>query len=166
MCTQVKRLFDHFTHPKLNHEDFVKTILLPSEEQAYVDVIELKLPKELAKLTFNDFNELAQQRDYQQLDTIYQLMQKEEASFTLQEWKLNNLGLQLVFNKNRYVSGIAVFEFATRLFPNSANLFDSLAESYKFGGDLPNAIKCYQQSLRLDPGNTNAINNLEFLEKE
>ena len=41
----------------------------------------------------------------------------------------------------------------TRAFPRSANAFDSLAEAYGKAGDTAMAIKNYEISLKLDPGN-------------
>jgi Flp pilus assembly protein TadD len=52
---------------------------------------------------------------------------------------------------------------ATSLYPNSWNLYDSLAEAYLFLGDTDNAISSFKKSLDLNPQNQNAMDRLEQL---
>jgi cytochrome c-type biogenesis protein CcmH/NrfG len=49
------------------------------------------------------------------------------------------------------------------LYPASANTFDSLGEIYAELGDTKGAIKNYEQSLKLDPRNSNAEKKLNRL---
>jgi Tfp pilus assembly protein PilF len=58
-----------------------------------------------------------------------------------------------------------VFLFATELYPNSANLFDSLATAYIFTGDEKRAAENFRKSLELNPDNQNAIDRLAELEE-
>lgn len=50
-----------------------------------------------------------------------------------------------------------------KLYPESGNAHDSLAEVYYRSGDITRAIENYRQSLVLDPGNTNAAEQLKVL---
>jgi cytochrome c-type biogenesis protein CcmH/NrfG len=52
------------------------------------------------------------------------------------------------------------------LYPESANVDDSLAEVYMNSGDTKNAIKNYIRSLELNPDNNNAKEMLKKLEKK
>ena len=61
--------------------------------------------------------------------------------------------------------GISILKLAVQLFPNSANLFDSLAEGYLHIGNKPKAIQNFKVSLALDPQNTNAVKRLQELKK-
>ena len=60
-------------------------------------------------------------------------------------------------------SAIAIFTMNTESYPKSFNAWDSLAEAYLLNGDKKNAKKHYQQSLKLNPKNTNASNQLKKL---
>lgn len=117
------------------------------------------------KFNFNDFNELASINNYTNLKELYNSTITQFPSLELPEGKLNNLGLQLVFNPKTSSQGINVFLLATNLYPNSANLFDSLAEAYLFTGDREKAIENFEKSLALDAHNQNAIGRLTELRK-
>lgn len=113
--------------------------------------------------TFRDFHELAKKQDYQSLKGLYQDVKKNHPALQIPEGQLNQLGLQLIFNPKTFENGVKIFELATTLYPNSGNLFDSLAEGYFFIGDKKNAIKNFKRSLELSPENQNAINRLKSL---
>jgi dienelactone hydrolase len=115
--------------------------------------------------TFEDFNDLAAEENYQNLQNLYQKVLQKHPTLELSEWKLNNLGLQLNFNPKTSQQGILVIKFATYLYPKSANLFDSLAEAYLFVNDKEKAIVNFKKSLALNPENQNAIDRLKQLQK-
>lgn len=117
------------------------------------------------RLTFEDFNELALKQDYNNLYDLYVSTKKENPLMEIPEGNLNTLGLQLVFNPNTSEQGINIFLLATKLYPNSANLFDSLAEAYLFIENKEKAIENFKKSLGLNAQNQNAINRLKKLEK-
>ena len=54
-----------------------------------------------------------------------------------------------------------ILEIATRLFPHSANTWDSLAEITLYRGDRDKAIALCEKALAVDPGFTNAGQQLE-----
>ncbi|MBN3581372.1 prolyl oligopeptidase family serine peptidase [Algoriphagus aestuarii] len=115
--------------------------------------------------TFQDFNDLASRQDYENLETLYESVLKKHPSFEIPEGHLNTLGLQLVFNRTTPAQGIKVFLFAVGLYPDSANLYDSLGEGYLYLGQKENAIASFEKSLELYPQNENAIIRLEQLRK-
>ncbi|MET0466284.1 MAG: prolyl oligopeptidase family serine peptidase [Chitinophagaceae bacterium] len=117
------------------------------------------------EMSFEDFNGLMYSRQYKNLDPLYDSLLAVNTRFKPEEGKLNNLGLQLLFNTRTSQQGISVLELATKIYPQSANLFDSLAEAYFFVGDTISATENFKQSLTLDPQNQNAIKKLRLLEK-
>jgi serine-type D-Ala-D-Ala carboxypeptidase/endopeptidase len=64
---------------------------------------------------------------------------------------------------NQKKEALAIFRLNTRLYPQSGNAFDSLAEACEANGLRELAIANYQQSLTLNPQNTNAIVQLKRL---
>ena len=115
--------------------------------------------------SFQDFNEKAVGQDYQNLLDLYESIISEHPSFNIPEGHLNTLGLQLVFNPKTSDQGINVLLLATKLYPNSANLFDSLAEGHLFRGEERKAIENFERSLELNSENKNAIDRLDQLKK-
>ena len=113
--------------------------------------------------TFQDFNDIASSQNYKNISQLYDSTVKKHHSFKIPEDILNTLGLQLVFNLNTSEQGINVLLFATNLYPNSANLFDSVAEGYLFIGNKEKAIENFKKSLELNTQNQNAINRLKQL---
>ncbi len=120
---------------------------------------------ESATFTFRDFNDLASNQNYQSLSQLYDSTAKKHPSFKIPEGNLNTLGLQLVFNPNTSEQGVNIFLLATKLYPNSANLFDSLAEGYLFVGSKDKAIENFKKSLELNSQNQNAIDRLKQLKE-
>jgi hypothetical protein len=117
------------------------------------------------ELTFRDFNDLAVKQDYKDLHKLYVSTKKKNPSLEIPEGNLNTLGLQLVFNPITSEQGINVFLLATKLYPRSANLFDSLAEGYLFIDDKEKAIENFEKSLELNSQNRNAIERLKQLKE-
>lgn len=75
---------------------------------------------------------------------------------------LNNLGY-LFLGEDQISSAIKVLIKNTNLYPQSFNAYDSLAEAYMLAGNKELAIKNYEKSLELNPGNTNAVEQLKTL---
>jgi len=120
---------------------------------------------EIVAFTFQDFNDLASSQNYQNLSQLYDSIVKKYPSFKIPEGNLNTLGLQLVFNPNSSEQGINIFLLATKLYPNSANLFDSLAEGYLYVGSKSKAIENFEKSFELNSQNQNAIDRLKQLQE-
>ena len=76
---------------------------------------------------------------------------------------LNDFGYELL-REEKHEQAIAVFLFAVKNNPNSANAYDSLGEAYMAAGQKELAITNYRKSLELNPDNINAVQMLERLE--
>ncbi|WP_423735946.1 serine hydrolase [Chitinophaga caseinilytica] len=75
---------------------------------------------------------------------------------------LNMLGYALLREK-KTADAIAVFTQNTTDHPESANVWDSLGEAYMENGDKPSSIINYEKSLRINPNNGNAAQQLKKL---
>ena len=81
------------------------------------------------------------------------------------EFALNRAGYYLM-GKGRIDDAITVFEYNTKLFPASGNVFDSLGEAYYNKGDKEKALLNYKHSLELDPENEGAKQMIAKLTKD
>jgi len=88
-----------------------------------------------------------------------------ENKLYFEENEFNAMGYRLM-GKGKIKDAIAVFKLNVELHPDSANVYDSLAEAYMNSGDTKNAIKNYKKSLELNPDNANAKEMLKKLEKK
>ncbi len=78
------------------------------------------------------------------------------------EGVINALGYQ-VLRTGDMEKALTVFTLNTREFPNSWNVWDSLAEGYEVSGDVDKAIKNYKHSVALNPENEHGIQKLKAL---
>jgi CubicO group peptidase (beta-lactamase class C family) len=80
----------------------------------------------------------------------------------IDENAMNSIGYSLL-NANDIPDAIAVFIQNTKDFPNSWNVWDSLAEAYAKQGNKKLAIEYYEKSLVLNPKNDNGAEQLKKL---
>ena len=78
------------------------------------------------------------------------------------EADLNRLGYRLL-EQRRLKEAIAIFQLNAGDYPDSWNVYDSLAEAYLKGGDADLAIRNYERSVALNPDNHNAVEILRSL---
>lgn len=81
------------------------------------------------------------------------------------ESELNRLGYRLMQAK-RFEDAIATFKLNVDAYPDSFNVYDSLAEGYFNLKDYSHAREMYQKSLALNPDNDNGKKMLARIEKE
>lgn len=79
------------------------------------------------------------------------------------EGLLNRLGYRLL-NLGQFENAIMVFESNAKFYPESFNVFDSLAESYLYLDRFEDALRTYRKSLSLNPENQNAKNMIERIQ--
>lgn len=80
------------------------------------------------------------------------------------ESKINSSGYDLI-NNNQLASALYVFELNTKLFPASANVWDSLAEAYWKSKNMEKAIEYYNKAIALDPDGVTGANAREMLKR-
>jgi CubicO group peptidase (beta-lactamase class C family) len=87
------------------------------------------------------------------------------AKARISEDQMNNLGYELLALKHRE-DALAVFKQNVTDHPDSANVYDSLAEAYEVIGDKSAAVVNFEKSLELDAKNQNAVEHLKKLESD
>lgn len=84
-------------------------------------------------------------------------------AYRINEGEINALGYRLMLEK-MINEAIEVFKFNVLLYPESANVYDSLGEAYLESGDKENAKINYKKSVEIDPGNEHGKEVLQKLE--
>lgn len=87
------------------------------------------------------------------------------AEYDFGEMELNRLGYGLLQTK-KVAEAIEIFKLNVEMFPQSANVYDSLGEAYMIHNDKDLSIANYKKSLELDPKNANASTRLASLTGE
>jgi CubicO group peptidase (beta-lactamase class C family) len=87
-----------------------------------------------------------------------------KASYDVSESEINRFGYQLLA-RERIADAIEVFRFNVEEFPNSWNVYDSLAEAYAMQGARDLAIANYKKSVELNPQNRGGVDALKRLEQ-
>jgi tetratricopeptide (TPR) repeat protein len=80
------------------------------------------------------------------------------------EFTLNEIGY-FFLGKKQVADAIIVFEYNTKLFPSSGNVYDSLGEAYLKQEDKQNALLNYKKSVQYDPANQSAKSIIAGLER-
>ena len=76
-----------------------------------------------------------------------------------------NLRSYELLAEGKVTAAIALFRLNVYMYPESANVYDSLGEAYMAAGNTALAIENYERSLELDPENENAVEKLKELRK-
>jgi len=71
-------------------------------------------------------------------------------AYVTAERDINTLGYELMGQKE-FDLAVEVFKLNVEAYPDSSNVYDSLAEAYKSRGDRELAIKNYEKALEIDP---------------
>ncbi|MBK9248928.1 MAG: FKBP-type peptidyl-prolyl cis-trans isomerase [Ignavibacteria bacterium] len=87
---------------------------------------------------------------------FHELQSKNFAGIYQTESDLNNLGYRLLTKAKNPKAALEIMKLNVEAYPESANVYDSIAEVYMELGDTALAIKNYEHSLKLNPKNTNA----------
>jgi tetratricopeptide (TPR) repeat protein len=93
------------------------------------------------------------------------LQQVDPPSIVIGQETVNDLGFQLL-SLNRNSDALEVFRFNLRAHPTSANVYDSLAQAQLKSGNEAEAVRYYNEALRVDPSFRHAREALEKLKSE
>ena len=83
------------------------------------------------------------------------IQKQDSTSIFIDETDFNRKGYQLIGEK-KYQDAISVFKINVALYPNSDNVYDSLADAYLRNGDSLQAFNNYKKALELNTGNDRA----------
>jgi CubicO group peptidase (beta-lactamase class C family) len=104
------------------------------------------------------------ERGYEHAIEDYQELKRKDARFQPLENDLNDCAYRMMNGGGKPKEALEIFKLNVFLYPNSANVYDSVAEAYAVNGNRELAIKNYQRSLELDPKNNNAVQQLKKLQ--
>jgi sugar lactone lactonase YvrE len=97
------------------------------------------------------------------MEETYRAFKNEPANASLYtEIDVNRFGYALM-QQDQLPAAIAVFKLNAESYPNSFNVYDSLAEAYMNDGQTDRAVQFYEKSLEINPANTNAKEMLQKL---
>ena len=117
------------------------------------------------KLSENDIIpfEFIMQGNYEDAVKAYQKAKEiDNAHELLSEGFLNSAGYELL-SQNKIDQAIQMFRVNTVLYPNSENVYDSLAEAYLKAGQKTSAKENYKKVLKINPKNEKVNKVLESL---
>ena len=103
------------------------------------------------------------QRGYEHAIEVYQELKRKDLLFQPTENDLNEWAYRMMNGGGKPKEALEIFKLNVFLYPNSANVYDSIAEAYAVNGNRELAIRNYKRSLELDPQNTNAAQQLNKL---
>ncbi len=135
-------------------------MIMPNLTQLYFDG---KIERDFTALKFdhpvmNKLYELLTQGDYSQF----------EAQLSAQKIQVDDDMLllevgQKLTNEGQVKPAIALYQYYTKAFPNIVVCWNELGELYLQANDKTEAKKCFEQALKIRPGNPRATENLKKL---
>ncbi|RYZ50262.1 MAG: serine hydrolase, partial [Chitinophagaceae bacterium] len=151
-----------FVYPKDNLSIIVLTNLMGANPDTFIDELAgLFLPDMKAENGFGFSASLKtlklalDKAGYKNAVTEVKGLKKKNKDFQVTEAEVNGWSYQLLGQK-RAADALEIAKLNVSLFPNSANTYDSLGEIYAEMGNTELALKNYEQSLKLNPQNKNA----------
>lgn len=150
-------------------DDGVAVIILTNLAGAYpeelTDPVAARFIPGMTLTGVTALRERLQAEGFDQADRIVTELVARDGAASLSESDLNNWGYRLL-SGGQTAEALTLMKLIVRLYPDSGNAWDSLAEVYARSGDRPRAIQNYRRSLALDPANTNAAEQLRTLESQ
>ena len=104
-------------------------------------------------------------RGYEAAIDVFKELKKKNPEFQPLENDLNDWAYRMLNGGGKPKEALEIFKLNVFLYPNSANVYDSVAEAYEANGFRELAISNYKRSLELDPNNTHAAQQLKRLSK-
>jgi tetratricopeptide (TPR) repeat protein len=134
----------------------------PNTNQLYLSVID---PENSDNITYNYLKlsdtsfipseYLAKENFDKALKDYLSIKEQDDTDYLIDEGDLNRLGYNYL-RKNEYEKAISVFKMNVVLYPESGNVYDSLADGYLRSGDSIQAFAHYKKALKINPRNSRA----------
>ena len=99
------------------------------------------------------------------LEGYLAIQAEDSTSVFLNERELNSLGYRFL-RREKYEDAVEIFKMNVALFPDSANVYDSLADGFLASGDSLQAYENFKKALTLNNTNTKAKNFVEAYQKK
>ncbi|HZY36434.1 MAG TPA: serine hydrolase [Mucilaginibacter sp.] len=132
--------------------------------EAIVNILEnrpYRLPKITASVWLND--KIAAAGIDSAISGARVLLNNYAADYDFSQNDLNGYAYTLL-RANQVNNAIKVFELNTELYPNSWNVYDSLADAYEKAGDKAKELENCKKALELDPNNEYEKNRVKGLQ--
>ncbi|RAK67103.1 serine hydrolase [Hymenobacter edaphi] len=110
--------------------------------------------------TLRALHRTLRQRGFTHLEEEVKKARRKDPAYALPETAVNAWGYSLV-EQGQLTDALAVFQLNVRLYPASANTYDSLAETYAALGNKKLATQHYTRALALNPMNRTAAEYLQ-----
>ncbi|MGV6831502.1 MAG: tetratricopeptide repeat protein, partial [bacterium] len=148
-----------FVTKKTTNERYL-TVVNPEDESIITyDYLKLKESEDIPSAYLKN-------GDYARaLDGYLNIQSEDPDSRFIREYDFNRMGYRQL-NKGNYDMAIGIFKINTKLYPESSNVFDSLADAYARSGDTLNAIINYQKALEINSENKRAEKFIATYQKD
>ena len=148
ILTEMNQKF-HFTQNPDTKERYLSKIPKDQEDLISYDYLKVTDSFKVPSVHLKDKN-------YDKALQGYLEIQKQDSTSNLiEENSFNSLGYQLIREK-KFEDAIGVFKINVALYPESGNVYDSLADAYVRKGDSLQAFNNYKMALVYDSGNRRA----------
>lgn len=139
----------------------------PNTNQLYLSVVDPEnsdnITYDYLKLSDTSFipsEHLAKENFDKALKGYLSIKEQDDTDYLIDEGDLNRLGYNYL-RKNEYEKAIVVFKMNVVLYPESDNVYDSLADGYLRSGDSVQAATHYKKALEINPSNSRATKFIE-----
>lgn len=125
---------------------------LDAISKSVISILEGKPYIQVRRSFVDDFEKSLENMNGEQTLALYRKIKDEQPDqYSFDGEKILNQVGYFFLNNKKFADAIVVFTFNTKLFPNSGNMFDSLAEAYYVQGNKSKALENYTIALKLDP---------------
>ncbi len=114
--------------------------------------------------SFEAFRSQVGQQGFDHAVAIYAAMQKDKPDFTLDETSLQSWASELV-DQNHLPEAIVILKLTVQIYPASSDDQESLGEAYRKNHQNQLAIDAFNQALKLNPDNQDAMDNKDKLKE-
>ena len=108
-----------------------------------------KTKEKLSNIYMSLYSSLDQYVPKKSDEAILEGLKKCKDAKLFEEWNINTLGYEYIMEHNKPKIAQSIFRANTILHPNSANVFDSYAESLMMNGDLEASLKNYKKAVEI-----------------
>ncbi|TYA56683.1 tetratricopeptide repeat protein [Formosa maritima] len=134
--------------------------IIPEDENAPLTYDYLKVSD-----SFKTPSMYLQSKNYSKaLEGFLEIKKQDSTSIFIEEGEINELGYEKL-RKKEFQDAIEVFKINVALYPDSDNVYDSLADAYLRHGDSLQAFNNYTKALELNTGNKRAKKFIETYKK-
>ena len=154
-----------FVYPEDDLAVIVLTNLVGAFPEEFIDELAgLYKPEIAASDPVTALRMELRKRGYEHAIAVFKELKSRNSEFQPLETDLNDWAYRMLNGGGQPKNALEIFKLNVFLYPNSANVYDSVAEAYAANGERELAIKNYKRSLELDPKNSNAVQQLRKLQ--